>query len=668
MVSFRKSFLLLALVVAVAAVASAQAFTCSFAGSPGVPARAEGLAEQMGDVVVSCTGGTPAKINEQLKTVNISVFLNVNVTSKVVSDPWTEVMLLIDEPAPAIQLACGDSGTSVDPVLGTCVVTSKNGNGQGDFDSSNTIAYLDTTGTPVGPFKRPNIWQGRCLPTGSCATGSASSITFLGVPVDPPGTGPARTLRIVNLRGNATMVPLSSFLPTPILAVLSVSNPGTLPLPQNTSQIVAQVQKGLAFSTASLPPGNGTDLKQCNPQYSNAPGNNSGNGRGCYQVRLRFQETFGTAFRLKGGDFQNNVADLNYNNNTESMFTNSNLKGRGGLASAGFATQATQFWARLSGIPAGVRLFASYSPISATGKPANSAGTAAVQAWLTSAATPYVPDPANGASSNIGISGSVGQTRGSGNADGACSTSSDGSAYNEGLNNSPYYEVGISASGTAAIAYTVGPNGVADSLINSIDIGLMVVYTTNPLPGLGSAQVTGNFAPISAADRMNDGGSLSFPRFIDTPITSTLFTVSTCKTNLLFTFMSNQAGFDTGIAISNTSLDPFKTAPQKGNCTLNYYGTFSSDATKTTYSQTSTSMVSGGQTLTATLSTGGTNGIAAVQGFQGYMIATCDFQFAHGYAYISNLGSTALAQGYMALIMDKPGIYRPDNSSEALAQ
>jgi hypothetical protein len=651
MVSFRKSFLLLGLLVAVAAVASAQqtAFSCQFNGGAPPLARSEGLAEQMGDVVLRCSGGTPTPINQLIPQVNIQIFLNVNITSKVVADPWTEAMLLIDEPAPAIQLACGDANTGLNLITNTCPILSRNGNGTGNYDSSATnVPIPDTT-----PTRRPNIWQARCIP-GGCASSGPSTLAFLGVPVDPPGTGPDRILRIVNLRGNATQVPVSSsLLPSQILAVLSVSGPGALPIPNNTGQVVALVQKGLAFSTGSVPPNNSTDLKQCVPQNTPSGAAAPGTGRGCYQVRLRFAEQFANAFRLQGG-YGQNVPGTIYNN--ESMFTNQNLTGRGGLGVAGIATQPTQLWARMSGIPTGVRLFASLIPIRAT----NVSTTGSPQSTLANVAQAYYPDPNTGSWTNVFISDISGTTRS------ACSTSGDGSAYNEGLNNSPYYEVTVSASGTAQIAYSVNVLGADPNQIGSFDVGLMIVYSGNPLPAQGTAQVSGNFAPISTADRMNDGSFLRFPRFIDNPSSSTLFTISTCKTNLLFTYLTQIEGFDSGIAIANTSLDPFKTTPQKGNCTLNYYGTFKGDPTKTTYSQTTTSMLDGGQTLVATLSGGGTNGIGAVAGFQGYMIATCDFQYAHGFAFISDFGATKLAQGYLANVMDYAGTIRTNTTSEVL--
>ena len=41
--------------------------------------------------------------------------------------------------------------------------------------------------------------------------------------------------------------------------------------------------------------------------------------------------------------------------------------------------------------------------------------------------------------------------------------------------------------------------------------------------------------------------------------------------------------------------------------------------------------------------------------FQGYVIASCQFQFAHGFAFVSDLGARNLAMGYLALIIPEPG-------------
>jgi hypothetical protein len=55
---------------------------------------------------------------------------------------------------------------------------------------------------------------------------------------------------------------------------------------------------------------------------------------------------------------------------------------------------------------------------------------------------------------------------------------------------------------------------------------------------------------------------------------------------------------------------------------------------------------------------GGNLGIAATQGFQGYIIARANFQYCHGFAFISDLGAQKLAEGYLAIELDIPGLYR----------
>jgi hypothetical protein len=58
--------------------------------------------------------------------------------------------------------------------------------------------------------------------------------------------------------------------------------------------------------------------------------------------------------------------------------------------------------------------------------------------------------------------------------------------------------------------------------------------------------------------------------------------------------------------------------------------------------------------LIFTLSGGSpTQNIAGAPEFQGYIIAVCEFQYAHGFAFITDGfgGIPALAQGYLALVI-----------------
>jgi RHS repeat-associated protein len=79
---------------------------------------------------------------------------------------------------------------------------------------------------------------------------------------------------------------------------------------------------------------------------------------------------------------------------------------------------------------------------------------------------------------------------------------------------------------------------------------------------------------------------------------------------LVFPFVTNANGFDAGLAITNTSADPFGTSPRL--CSPSPGSAF---------------------------------------GFSGYVIAVCNFQAAHGYAFIGDgLGSGGVASNYLAMI------------------
>lgn len=111
-------------------------------------------------------------------------------------------------------------------------------------------------------------------------------------------------------------------------------------------------------------------------------------------------------------------------------------------------------------------------------------------------------------------------------------------------------------------------------------------------------------------------------------------TDSDTKTHILFPFMTNQAGFDSGFAISNTATDPFGTAGAGGVCTLHFYSNPTSPAAVTTAN------IPQGTTYTNLIS-------SIAPGFQGYMIASCNFPLAHGFSFISDVGARNLAMGYL---------------------
>jgi len=168
-------------------------------------------------------------------------------------------------------------------------------------------------------------------------------------------------------------------------------------------------------------------------------------------------------------------------------------------------------------------------------------------------------------------------------------------------------------------------------------------YTASPAtnsPALGTATVNGSYAPTSTQVLSSN---TTVPRFADNSTARNLFTINPCATNLLFPFVTSQQGFDTGIAISATSIDPWGTSAQSGICQLNWYGAAATNAT-------STPTITAGTTYTTLVSL--QQNVAG--GFQGYMIAVCRFQYAHGFAFVSDLGARNLAMGYLALVIPDP--------------
>jgi hypothetical protein len=178
-----------------------------------------------------------------------------------------------------------------------------------------------------------------------------------------------------------------------------------------------------------------------------------------------------------------------------------------------------------------------------------------------------------------------------------------------------------------------------------------VANTANDLPAVGTGQVSASFAPISTVTVASNAAPE--PRFIDTGGNpATIVSIIRCTTTLLFPFVTNQAGFDTGMAISNTSEDWLGTDPQAGACDIHYHGSTTGGGAAPA-PQTST-VIAGGEQLIFTLSGGNPlQGIAGAPEFQGYVIAVCEFQYGHGFAFITDGfgGLPALAQGYLALVI-----------------
>jgi hypothetical protein len=222
------------------------------------------------------------------------------------------------------------------------------------------------------------------------------------------------------------------------------------------------------------------------------------------------------------------------------------------------------------------------------------------------------------------------------------------------------------SSGTSALLvyeiYYADPN-----VQETLTVPLSVEFTSNTASNIPATTTTPStvgveFSPQSTV--FTASSSAPIPRFGPSGSPQSLFAISPCSCNLLFPFVTNIAGFDTGVAIANTTSDPYGTSSQTGTVTLNYYGTTSGGGAAPPLAVSSA--ITGGQELIFTLSNGGNFGIPATPGFEGYIIAQANFQYCHGFAFISDVGAQKLAEGYLAIELDRPGLYRTANTGENL--
>jgi hypothetical protein len=152
----------------------------------------------------------------------------------------------------------------------------------------------------------------------------------------------------------------------------------------------------------------------------------------------------------------------------------------------------------------------------------------------------------------------------------------------------------------------------------------------------------------------------------------TLSPFNLCQTTLLFPFVSAGTaaapGFDTGIAISNTGVDPYPVGTgatgTPGICTFNLYSTLSASAPPTPAAiATSLAALNGsGYPANGIIPPGATVAFSLANeniapGFTGYIIAQCQFLYAHGFAYITYGGdspvtvNSEMAMGYLAEVL-----------------
>jgi hypothetical protein len=582
MADFRK--LLLALIAGAlifGTAASAADFSCQVSGVPTL-VRSEGVADYVGDVLMTCAGVLPLTDVPNGVVANIRLsFLGqpVIITSKIVSSAARK----ISEATLVLNNALAPDGLTRAPI---------------GYFSTGGVLQPQTNGTQ-------NVYQALWL--------NDQELEWQGVMLSAPGsTNVEVSVRMTNVRINAQALAVGA----PINAQINITSPTSIPIYGNSSVLVANIRQGL-LQVSNL----GATVKGCD--LPAAPNHFT-------SFTTSFQEGFGTAFRPMLNTFAGAVPhyvpgggyfdESGYNpvGLGTALFNGGALSGGSlvGLEKIGLASQGTQLGITVTGVPAGLTL--TFGTITTTNDLVVSAGT-------------------------------------------------------------------VSGTGTVTMKLEVmGYAGTGDAqfLQDTITVPIIASYTA--LPVVGSAIAHGRLLPDAGGKFHAEVDTVPVPRFVDSSTTpdANVIALQACRTLLLFPYLTSSAGYNSGIAITNTSVDPLGaplTTPQAGACTLSFYGQSSLTAlTASQGTQTIISVPAGGQFITnlavgakgnvygrdgsktAACNTTGTNTCPDMPAYVGYMIASCDFQWAHGFAFVTDTGSDR-TMGYLALVI-------PDRSDGRLPQ
>jgi hypothetical protein len=664
-------------------------------------------AGQGGFTAANPTGTFTTLTNPTVPAINISVTIaGTRITNRIFgSTNLTDALLFIDEPAnPAAgasvanQNPCNNTSTTVG-TAGVCTTQSYFFSTGGLAIGSGYIATgsVGNNGTAAGaPL---NVYQAQYGVGGGFAP-NEQTITFVGVPIVQPGqNGGTRVYRIKNIR---VQVANAFQVNGQIQAFISIQNPPANLVLNNAQGVVGFVQRGLFFDTIA-----GGPYAQC-LGWNVSGGNYFTEGGSSLLLptgALRFTEAYGVAFKRRGTGSVLDAYDATYNQfymptygqsdprvnyNNESGFYNNSWTGlNNSLGSVGIASNGTRLRARFSGVPAQVRVYVSAQPVT----------QANVSSCSSSTRIPR--DGGNTSGICIGQGTTVGNAAfavSGVNADGAVEGFTANTSYALDAANSSVTAVQGSAAcgwgGCTGVAYGSLPKATVrmirvpvaadgtgsffwevlradDNVIDRFDFLVAISFpsTTSIVTDANTsvvANVSGNFAPIAAT---GGNGYPSIPSFVLTQPEELkpIFTITNCATNLLYPFVSSVTGFNTGIAVANASKDPFGTINETGICRVYFYGTTAGGGIDPT-PQPFTKAVPSGQVATFNLLFGGPEyGIQPVVGFQGYIIISCNFRWAHGFAFVSDPSNLQTAHGYLALILDNPGLFRgTGTTSEAL--
>jgi hypothetical protein len=246
---------------------------CTVRGGVVPTMRAEAVTELTSDILMECTGGRRSL--DPILT-NLQLFLNTNITSRVLQGQNTEALLLVDEPRPNQQVV-----------------------------------------SPAGsPFNSAaNVFQGTLQ--------TANSLSWTGVPITPSDDGIARIIRLTNVRANASSI-FSTTDSRSVIGYLSATGPEPVQI-VNPEIVLGKVRSGLDFTVPMAL--SCADCVSPNPTMSSTTAAEP-------SFRIEYMEGFPSAFKTRTTSTTGTPANQNMPGerpiNTESGFYNSSFPKQSG--------------------------------------------------------------------------------------------------------------------------------------------------------------------------------------------------------------------------------------------------------------------------------------------------------------------------------------------------
>jgi hypothetical protein len=231
-----------------------------------------------------------------------------------------------------------------------------------------------------------------------------------------------------------------------------------------------------------------------------------------------------------------------------------------------------------------------------------------------------------------------------------------------------------SASSPATVYYRLTTAGALAPVTKEVlAVPATVAFAATPRPlAQGSITVSADMAP--KAESFVPASTTYVPQYSGTACSKTsakaVVTIVGANTALLIPYAVSQPtiGYNTGIAIANTTTDPFAAGATKQSGTLTFYfypqtGTapapYTTSATTPGEGLTSGALESGRLytvLLSRLLEAAGVTG-----DFSGYIIVTCAFTNAHGQYFISDF--EAFTNGALMLVVNPAGRAAPESLS-----